>query len=271
MGASLASRFRIVNAVIHAAKWGDHGPRVLMVHGGAQGTSSAGHANFHAQETLGSEGWQLIVPDRPGHGQSPDPGRPDDAEADGEWVAELLGEGAHLVGHSFGGVVALAAVSRRPDAVRSITLIEPALLKIATSDPAVRKTVLGLAATMLLPFSPATRARRSMKLLGIPDVFGRDKAELTELGKSLGRAQLPSKAWMLERLAVVRDHNIPLLAISGDASACFIGTGKATAAASGGKFVIVPSENHFPQWAGASFNKVMSDFWNDAGRPVDGK
>jgi pimeloyl-ACP methyl ester carboxylesterase len=242
-----------------------------MVHGGAQGTSSAGHANFHAQEILGSEGWQLIVPDRPGHGQSPDPGRPDDAEADGEWVAELLGEGAHLVGHSFGGLVALAATARRPEAVSSITLIEPALLKIATSDPAVRKTVLGLAATMLLPFSPATRARRSMKLLGIPDVFGRDKVELTELGKSLGRAQLPSKAWMLERLAFVQDHNIPLLVISGDASACFIGTGKAAAEAGCGKFVIVPSENHFPQWAGAPFNKVMSDFWNDAGRPVDGK
>jgi hypothetical protein len=69
----------------------------------------------------------------------------------------------------------------------------------------------------------------------------------------------------------VRDHNIPLLAISGDASACFIGTGKAAAEAGCGKFVIVPSENHFPQWAGASFNKVMCDFWTNADRPAGGK
>ena len=260
-----------MNTDIHVTKWGEAGPRVVLVHGGAQGTSSAGHANFHAQEPLGREGWQLIVPDRPGHGLSPDPGRPDDAEADGEWAAELLGDGAHLVGHSFGGLVALAAAARSPDSVRSVTLIEPALLKIATSYPAVRKTVLGLAVTMLLPFSPATRARRAMKLLGIPDVFGREEADLAELGRSLSRANLPSKKWMLERLAVLRDRNIPLLVISGEASDCFIGTGKAAVAAGGGRFMIVPSENHFPQWAGTPFNKVMSDFWTEAGRPADGK
>ncbi len=250
---------------IHVTKWGQSGPRVVMVHGGAQGTSSAGHANFHAQEALGGEGWQLIVPDRPGHGKSSDPGRPDDAEADGALVAELLGEGAHLVGHSFGGLVALAASAIRPEAVLSMTLIEPALLKIATGAPAVRKTLFGMAAAMLLPFSPANRAHKVMKLLGIPEVFGRDEADLTSLGNSLRRAKLPSKQWMLDQLAILKKCNIPLLAISGDASACFIATVKATAAAGGGNFLIVPSQHHFPQWAGAPFNKVMSDFWREAG------
>lgn len=265
MGAGCTGDLCGVTSDIHITRWGETGPRVVLVHGGAQGTGSAGHANFHAQEALGGEGWQLIVPDRPGHGRSPDPGRPDDADADGEWVAELLGEGAHLVGHSFGGLVALAAAARRPEAVHSLTLIEPALLKIATRDPAVRKTVFGMAATMLLPYSPATRARRVMTFLGIPDVFGRSEADLTNLGKNLRRAHLPSKNWMLGHLAFLRDKGIPLLAISGDASAAFIGTVKATAKAGGGKFVIVPSENHFPQWAGAPFNTVMRDFWTEVG------
>ncbi|MEY2927519.1 MAG: hypothetical protein RL367_1996, partial [Pseudomonadota bacterium] len=44
---------------IHLAKWGDQGPRVIMVHGGAQGTSSAGHRNFREQEVMGEQGWQL--------------------------------------------------------------------------------------------------------------------------------------------------------------------------------------------------------------------
>src|SRR5271165_4633819 len=115
-------------ASIHVARWGHSGPRVVLVHGGAQGTPVGGESNFRAQQPLAQEGWQLIVPDRPGHGRSPDPGRPDDAEADGAWVAALLEDGAHLVGHSFGGCVALAAAARRPEAVRSLTLIEPGML-----------------------------------------------------------------------------------------------------------------------------------------------
>lgn len=253
-----------MNPDIHTVKWGETGPRVVLIHGGAQGTKSAGHANFYAQEPLGKQGWQLIVPDRPGHGLSPAPGRPDDPEADGEWVAELLGDGAHLVGHSFGGLVALAAAAKRPEAVLSLTLIEPALLKIAISDPDVRKTVFGMAATMLLPFSPANRARRVMRFLGIPNVFGRDEAELTSLGNSLKRARLPSGKWMRQYLATIKEHDIPLLAIAGDSNACFIATVKATILAGGGNFMVVPSEHHFPQWAGAPFNSVLSHFWAEA-------
>ena len=77
---------------IHVAFWGDIGPRVVMVHGGAQGSVVGGERNFALQRPLADRGWQLIVPDRPGHGRSPSPGRPDDAEADGEWVAELRSE-----------------------------------------------------------------------------------------------------------------------------------------------------------------------------------
>ena len=72
-----------------------------------------------AQSQLGENGWQVLAPDRPGHGRSKAPGRPDDPEADGEWVAQLLGDGAHLlgdgahlVGHSFGGCVVLNAAAR---------------------------------------------------------------------------------------------------------------------------------------------------------------
>lgn len=249
---------------IHIEKWGDKGPRVVLVHGGAQGTASAGHANFHAQEPLGGQGWQLFVPDRPGHGLSAAPGRPDDPDADGEWVAELLGDGAHLVGHSFGGLVALAATARRPEAVRSLTLIEPALLKMAISDPAVRGTVLRMAATMLLPFSHASRAKRVMDLLGIPDNFGRSKADLTSLGLSLKRARLPSSKWMREKLAAVGQHGIPLLCIAGTSSACFRATVTIAAQAGNGRAMVVPSSHHFPQWAGEPFNAVLKEFWDSA-------
>jgi len=79
---------------IHITRWGQSGPRVILVHGGAQGSGAAGERNFAAQRPLADRGFQLIVPDRPAHGRSPDPGRPDDAEADGQWVAELLEGGS---------------------------------------------------------------------------------------------------------------------------------------------------------------------------------
>ncbi|MDF1791688.1 MAG: alpha/beta hydrolase [Thalassobaculaceae bacterium] len=40
-------------------------------------------------------------------------------------IAREIGGPVHLVGHSYGGAVALAAAQRRPDLVRSLVLIEP--------------------------------------------------------------------------------------------------------------------------------------------------
>ncbi|HMT44505.1 MAG TPA: alpha/beta hydrolase [Chakrabartia sp.] len=248
---------------IHVCQWGHEGPRVVMVHGGAQGTSSAGHRNYRDQEILGSQGWQLIVPDRPGHGLSPDPGRPDDAHADGEWVAELLGDGAHLVGHSFGGLVALAATHKRPEAVRSLTLIEPALLKVAAHKPAVRKMLFGMAKAFILPYSAETKAIKIMKILGIPDEFALAKDDLKSLGSSLKKADLPPRKQMNDWLAHVRARQIPCLVVSGS-SAGFQAVGEVSAEKAGGRHTISPIDHHFPQWNGAPFNALLTDFWTQA-------
>jgi pimeloyl-ACP methyl ester carboxylesterase len=249
---------------IHVERWGEKGPRVVMVHGGAQGTSSAGHRNFHMQEALAAEGWQVLVPDRPGHGQSPHPGRGDDAEADAAWVAELLGDGAHLVGHSYGGLTALAAAARRPEAVHSLALIEPALLQVATSAPAVRKLLFSMARTMILPYRPATKAKRVMKLLGIPDVFALEKDDHDSLGKALKAGKFPAKKKMNAWLALVRDRRIPLLTISAGSNAAFDAACEIVAQKGGGRHEIVPMPHHFPQWSPEVFNPLVDAFWREA-------
>ena len=48
---------------------------------------------------------------------------------------ERLG-GAHVVGHSYGGAVALMAASRRPNLVHSLALYEPVLFRALFADPA---------------------------------------------------------------------------------------------------------------------------------------
>jgi pimeloyl-ACP methyl ester carboxylesterase len=252
-------------AGVYVARWGTQGPGVVLVHGGVQGGLAAGERNFAYQKPLADAGWQLIVPDRPGHGQSPNPGRGDDAQADGLWIADLLGEGAHLVGHSFGAMAALHAASLRPTAVMSLTLIEPAALQIATSSPDVRRFLLRMAWAMWTSFSPATRARRAMRLLGIPPMqVAPNAAQLARQGEGLRRMRRPSKATVEHELDAVRQADIPLLVISGGWSPAFDATCAIVATRGGGRHLVFPSPHHFPQWTGKSFNDVLTGFWEES-------
>ena len=76
--------------------------------------------------------------DLPGHGGSAyDPGRDlhDQATANAAALLEDRGP-AHLVGHSFGGTVALRLGVEMPEKVASLTLIEPVLFSLlAEADP----------------------------------------------------------------------------------------------------------------------------------------
>jgi pimeloyl-ACP methyl ester carboxylesterase len=119
---------------VHVTIWDDAGadaPSVVLVHG----TMTWGTACFEAQRTLARH-YRLLVMDRRGFGESPDIDR-SDYEVDASDVAELLGDGAHLVGHSYGGVVAMLAAGLRPPIVRSLTLIEPSAFRLAARDPTV--------------------------------------------------------------------------------------------------------------------------------------
>src|ERR687887_198110 len=67
-----------------------------------------------------------------------------DFEEQAPLVADLLEDGAHLVAHSYGGVVSLYAAALRPEAVRSLTVIEPPAFGIARGHPAVDRLRQGL-------------------------------------------------------------------------------------------------------------------------------
>jgi pimeloyl-ACP methyl ester carboxylesterase len=115
---------------LHVERLG-RGPPVVLVHGSVAG----GESTWLEQHPL-AERWTLLVVDRPGFGQAPDVGYVD-FEVDASLVAEVLGESAHLVAHSYGGVVSLLAAARRPEAVRSLTVIEPPAFGVAPGNPAV--------------------------------------------------------------------------------------------------------------------------------------
>jgi pimeloyl-ACP methyl ester carboxylesterase len=113
--------------------------RLVLVHG-----SVFGAATWRPQAEL-EDRYELLVVERPGFPPQPPVERVDFA-ADAVLVAELLEEGDHLVGHSYGGVISLLAAARRPEALRSLTVIEPPATRLASDVPAVAEFAAGGAA-----------------------------------------------------------------------------------------------------------------------------
>ncbi|MDQ3992754.1 MAG: alpha/beta fold hydrolase [Actinomycetota bacterium] len=118
---------------MHVSRYGS-GPRVVLVHG-----SITNSVTWRPVLPLARR-YELVVPDRPGYPPNPPLARIDFDEQAHE-LAALLEGGAHLAGFSYGGVIALLAADLEPDAVRSLTVIEPPCFGVAPGHPAVEETV----------------------------------------------------------------------------------------------------------------------------------
>ncbi|SCL57665.1 Pimeloyl-ACP methyl ester carboxylesterase [Micromonospora citrea] len=119
---------------IHVTVWDEHeacGDQVILVHG----TMTWGLAAFAHQRPL-AEHHRILVVDRRGFGASPDVEQ-SDYDVDADDIVALMDRPSHLVGHSYGGVVAMLAAIRRPERVGSLALIEPAALAVAADHPVV--------------------------------------------------------------------------------------------------------------------------------------
>ena len=261
---------------IHVTTWGG-GSRVLMVHGGVQGGIGGGPVNFDGQRALAERGWRIELIDRPGFGGSPSRG-PDDMDADAAIIADHLGDGCHLVGHSFGGAEALLAAARRPGAVRSLILIEPALQPLLVAeDPsnaaakAAGEVVMQYLLTAKTPAEFAETFTRSMGRTesGEDNVsaasIADDHAKATALGCSLLQARMVSPHDMLAAARAVKAAAIPTLVISGGYSDGQAATAEAVARITGGHHTIVKCASHFVQQANPEeFNRVADAFMREA-------
>ena len=109
--------------------------RVVLIHGSGGNAESA----WGPVQPL-NDRFELVTPNRGGYPPNPPPDRIDfDEQA--EELAPLLGEGAHLVGHSYGGVIALLIAARRPEAVLSLAVSEPPAFGLARGNPEVDRLV----------------------------------------------------------------------------------------------------------------------------------
>lgn len=102
------------------------GEPVVLLH-----SSASSGAQWHALAERLATRYRVIAPDLYGYGGSaPWSGkRPFSLECEAKIVVALLGSvggRAHLVGHSYGGAVALRVAATRGERLHSLTLIEPA-------------------------------------------------------------------------------------------------------------------------------------------------
>jgi pimeloyl-ACP methyl ester carboxylesterase len=109
--------------------------RVLLVHGSGGNARSA----WVSVQPL-AERFTLVAPDRGGYPPNP-PLERIDFEVQARELAPLLEGGAHLVGHSYGGVIALLIAGRHPERVRSLTVSEPPAFALARGNPEVERLV----------------------------------------------------------------------------------------------------------------------------------
>jgi pimeloyl-ACP methyl ester carboxylesterase len=116
-----------------AAQRRGRGERVVCLHS-STGTSAQWRTLAEALAPC----WETVAPDFHGHGRSPAwpqdqaPSLHVDAEA-AMRAADVPARGVHLVGHSYGGAVALQIALRHPERVRSLTLYEPVVFGMLRS------------------------------------------------------------------------------------------------------------------------------------------
>jgi pimeloyl-ACP methyl ester carboxylesterase len=204
--------------------------------------------------------WTLSAPDRPGHGKSPDARQDFDPEA--ELIArQLLDEPVHLVGYSYGAIVAMLAAAARPDNVRSLTVVEPPATGVARGvadiDEWEAKTddVFASAA----PDDLGALVGRFFDVAGVPLSVPDPLPEALERGaRALVGARPPSQAQI--PLGALRAAPFPMLAISGGHMEGYEMICDVIAEGTGADRQVLAGMRHLVPDLGPAFNEVLETF-----------
>ena len=235
--------------------WGAGTP-VVLVHGAL----ATGAEEWEAQRPLADEGFRLLVLDRRGYGHSP-AADGEDFLRDADDIAELMGDGAHLVGHSYGGLGVLFAAARRPDATRSLTLLEPGTFALGQGLPAARSLVEGVRRVWDLDLPDEEWVVRFLKAVGSdPDAFPPEflaaavpLVPVLRRGRSIWYADLP--------LAEVAAAPFPKLVVSGGHSAGFDAICDDLAERIGASRAVLEGAGHEIQFTGTPLNEALLALW----------
>jgi pimeloyl-ACP methyl ester carboxylesterase len=244
----------VTAADLDVLRMGD-GPPVVLVHGSIVGAERTWRRQFDLAERF-----SLRVPNRPGFGDSPPLPR-GDFEAEAPLIAELLEDGAHLVGHSYGAVIALLAAAQRPEAVWSLTISEPGSLAVAAGDPEVDAVIAH--GNELYRRAHEMGPRRFVYFFrsGLHSAH-ETPDELPEwLEHGARHAMAERKPWEAEiPLDALAATAFPKLVISGGHSPAFERTCDVIAEGVGARREVVAGKGHTIPATGAAYNDLLTEF-----------
>jgi pimeloyl-ACP methyl ester carboxylesterase len=238
--------------------WGAGTP-VVLVHG----SLATGGEEWQAQRPLADEGFRLMVPDRRGYGRSPAV-QGEDFLRDAEDVADLMGDGAHLVGHSYGGLAVVFAAARRLDATLSLTLLEPATFTLGQNDPAARTLLADVRRLWDRDLPDENWLVSFLEAVGSnPDALPPELiAAAVPLVPLLRRGR---PVWELEPpLADLAPAAFPKVVVSGGHSAGFDAICDDLAERIGASRTVVEGAGHEIQFTGRPLNEALLALWRTA-------
>ncbi|MFZ0341543.1 MAG: alpha/beta fold hydrolase [Gaiellaceae bacterium] len=227
--------------------------RLLLVHGSVVNAE----LTWSAQRPL-ADRFEIVAPNRRGFPPGPDVERVD-FEDEARWLERFLAPETHLVGHSYGGVIALLAAARRPELLRSLTVIEPPAFGLARGIPAADEFMARIDEHWTNgPRDPGEFLRGFLSLVGSSAPSGSFTPELLQGARTLMVERPPSEAVIpfddLARAA------FPKLVVSGEHSAAFEALCDVLAQRLGAERAVLPGAGHSVQRLGAPFNELLTDF-----------
>jgi pimeloyl-ACP methyl ester carboxylesterase len=234
-------------------------PRILLVHGSVVN----GDATWVAQRPL-AERFELVIPNRRGFPPNP-PVERVDFEDEAVWLDPWIEAGMHLVGHSYGGVIALLAAARRPDDLRSLTVVEPPAFGIARGVPAVDEIIARSERHWQEgPRDPGAFVRTFLEIVGSSLPRGELSPELLRGARTLMVERLPSEAELpFDALAAAP---FPKLVVSGAHHPAFDAVCDVLEERLGADRAVLPGAGHSVQRLGEPFNALLAAFVERAER-----
>lgn len=232
---------------------GSEGPAVVLIHGIP---GSAAVWDRVAQSLAPDH--RVFVPDLLGFGASPRPRRADELWADRQATALASAldaakvTGACIVGHDFGGPVALALSRQRPDLVRSCGLLASNTFPdtpIPLPIRAVTWPLVGSVAAGALFSGPslALMLRRGSSAPLKTDVYLGDDAQRAAIRTIFSHALRNLAELYIATEQALGELDVPVLVAWGDRDAFFpVEQGRRTAAAARrGRLVVYSGAGHF--------------------------
>jgi pimeloyl-ACP methyl ester carboxylesterase len=225
----------------------------LLVHGSVVNAE----LTWNAQKPL-AERFEIVAPNRRGFPPGPDVDRVD-FEDEAVWLEQFLEPGTHLVGHSYGGVCSLFLAARRPELLRSLTVIEPPAFGVARGVPAADEFSARVEEHWTDgPRDPGEFLRGFLALVGSSTPAGNFTPELLQGARTLMVERPPSEAVI--PFDLLARTPFPKLVVSGGHSAAFEAVCDVLEERLGAERAVLPGAGHSVQRLGEPFNELLTSF-----------